>query len=147
MNAEATLRQSFTEILALPPDAVNWLCELWNAIQVLDDVADGDTIERADLDRAIYALFVAMPANPFYGQHQVPLLTGLIQMIMKWQASDVHERAGCADERSYMWRAGYYDVVCLVTALVHGPDIEKAWQALALYGEACAEYMKEFHDA
>jgi hypothetical protein len=147
VNAEQSLRHSFTETLELPPAAVDWLCELWNAIQVLDDVADGDTIERADLDRAIFALLGGMPSNPFYQQHQNWLLPALVQMVMKWMASDIAEREGCADERSYMWRAGYYDVVCLIANIVHGPSKERSWQALSLYGEACSEYMKEFSNA
>lgn len=147
MTPEESLRLNFTEVLALPQGAVDWLCDLWNAIQVLDDVADQDHIDRKDLDRAIYGLLAGMPSNPFYQQHQSWLIPALSQMVLKWMASDIAERAGCADERSYMWRAGYYDVVCLCTAIVHGPSSEKSYQALALYGEGCAEYMREFHDA
>lgn len=146
MTPEQSIRAN-CESWNLPREATDWVCDLWNAIQVLDDVADEDKIDRADLDRAIYSLFAGMPANNFYQQHQAYLIPALAQMVIKWMASDLAERSGCADERSYMWRAGYYDVLCLVVTLVHGPSSEMAWQALALYGETCKDYLKEFKGA
>lgn len=143
MNYEQSLRDNF-EALELPEAAIQWLLELWNATQVFDDVVDGDEVDRADVDRAIWALLAGMPSNEFYQQHQSWLIPALAQSTLKWMASDLAERSGCADERSYMWRAGYYDIVCLVVGLVHGPSSEKSWQALSLYGEACKEYLKEF---
>lgn len=133
--------------LDLPQDAVDWLCEFWNFIQVMDDAADGDKIDRGELDRAVWASLVKMPTNGFYQAHSAWLVPALAQVVLKWLASDLAERSGEADERSYMWRAGYYDVVCLVVALVHGPSSEMSWKALGMYGETCAEYLKEFGNA
>lgn len=147
MNAEQSLHIQFKDDLALPESAIQWLLDLWNLVQVLDDVADGDEIERPDLDRAIWSCLAGMPSNPFYQQHQSWLMPATAQMVLKWMASDLAERNGDADERSYMWRAGYYDVVMTVTSLVHGPSSQMALRALSLYGETAAEYMKEFHDA
>jgi len=143
---EASLMYHFNQ-LDLPDDACDWLLQLWNLTQVFDDVADQDDIQRADLDRAIWSSLVAMPSNGFYIRHSTWLVPALAQMVLKWQASDLAERGGLADERSYMWRAGFYDVVCLAVSLVHGPSSEKAYKALALYAEGCAEYMKEFENA
>lgn len=147
MTPEESLRLNFADALALPSDAVEWLVDLWNLIQVLDDVADGDAIDRPDLDRAIWSCLAGMPSNSFYQQHQAWLLPACAQMVLKWMASDLAERNGDADERSYMWRAGYYDVVMTVTSLVHGPSSEMAFRALAMYGETAAEYLKEFEHA
>ena len=139
-----SLEISFIETLELPRDAAKWLLDTWEVIQVLDDVADGDEVTTDECYRATNACLVGMPSNPFYLRHQQWLLPALSQMVLKWMASDLAERAGRADMRSYMWRAGYYDVVMLATSLVHGPSSEKALLALSLYGETADEYSKEF---
>ena len=144
MTQDEILKENFANALKLPPDAVNWLLEMWNLIQVFDDVADGDDIKRPDLDRAIYGAIVSLPTNPFYQKHQAALSPVLSLMVLKWLASDVAERKGLADARSYMWRAEYYGVVLTVATLVHGPSTETALVALRMYGETADEYMKEF---
>lgn len=146
MTPEQSIRANCEE-WGLPEAATNWLCDLWNAIQVLDDFVDGDDVDRDAWERAIFSLLAGMPANDFYQQHQAWLIPAMAQAVMKWMASDLAERNGCADERSYMWRAGYYDVLCLVVTLVHGPSSEMAWRALSLYGETCKDYMEEFSNA
>lgn len=147
MTAEQSLQQQFTETLHLPESACAWLLGVWNLVQVLDDVADGDAIERADLDRAVWDCLAGLPSNDFYQRHQSWLIPACAQMVLKWLASDMAERNGDADERSYVWRAGYYDVVMLATSLVHGPNSEYALKALSLYGETAADYLKEFEHA
>lgn len=147
MTPEESLALNFRENLDLPEPAIQWLLGLWGLAQTFDDFADGDEVDRGALDNAIWACMVQMPSNAFYAQHQTWLIPAVAQMALKWMASDVAERKGIADERSYMWRAGYYDVVCLVTSLCHGPSSERAYDALALYGERCEEYMREFNNA
>ena len=149
MTSADTLRQHFTDTLSLPPDATQWLLDLWLVMQVFDDVADQDNIERKDLHDAIWCALVAMPTNPFYAQHQMHLTPLLITTYGKWIASDDAERAGLADERSFVWRAGYYDVVLVVVLLVHGYAAmrDMAHQVLSLYGEKFTDYKQEFPDA
>lgn len=132
--------------LQLPPDAARWLLDVWNAIQVLDDVADGDSVDRGALDRAIYDLLVGMPSNRFFAVHAGTLLPALGLMVLKWKASDMAERAGRADARSFVWRAGYYDVVLAAVAAAHGPEVAMmvADKVMELYGETLHEYLKEF---
>lgn len=132
--------------LQLPPDAARWLLDVWNAIQVLDDVADGDSIDRDALDRAIYDLLVGMPSNRFFAAHAGTLLPALGLMVLKWKASDVAERANQADARSFIWRAGYYDVILAVVLAHHGPTValSVADKVMGLYGETLHEYLKEF---
>lgn len=135
--------------LGLPPPAAEWLLMVWQVIQAWDDVADGDKIERADLDAAIWHSVVGWYQSPFYQQHWHVLVPILASMVLRWKASDVVERAGRADERSYMWRAGYYDLVLAAMQIVHGPKVamDNAHLALSLYGETFAEYRREFSDA
>jgi hypothetical protein len=142
---EMNLKSAFD----LPDAAVAWLVGMWDAIQFLDDVADGDTVSRSAQDRAFNQLLVAMPANPFFAANAGALLPVVAVQLLKWQASDMVERAGKADAKSYMWRAGYYDLVLLVIQICHG--YEKALLAapsvMSLYGETLADYLGEFEHA
>ena len=149
MTGTESLRQNLQQVLMLPAPAVEWLLMLWNAIQVFDDVADGDTITREDLDAAIWNTLVAMNQNPFLLQNAQALLPCVASAILKWQASDQADRAGAADARSYAWRAGYYDLILMAVQLCHGPKfaIANAKLVMELYGETFEDYMKEFGHA
>ena len=114
------LRHHFGVTLELPSAAVEWLIDVWRLIQMLDDVADGDPVSRDDLNDAIWASLVTMPANPFFLANAAALQAAMAQLVLKWQASDDAEREGQADARSFMWRAGYYDLVLLVVLLTRG---------------------------
>lgn len=146
MSEEANLRNNLEDGLSLPEGAVNWLCDLYAAFQLFDDVADGDAIERKDLDRVLWATLVGMQANPFYIVNVQVLTPVVATQILKWQASDLIERSGKASAQSYMWRAGYYDIVLFVYHLCHGSQVSMATgdTALRLYGESLEDYLKEF---
>lgn len=134
------------QTLELPPEASAWLLDVWQMIQTLDDVADGDKVKRPDLNAAIWASLVTMPANPFYLANAAALQIGLAMLVLKWQASDDAERAGEADARSYVWRAGYYDLILLVVLLTkgHATAMKDAMTVMHLYGEKLDDYLKEF---
>ena len=87
-----------------------------------------------------------MPGNAWFLAHAGALLPAVAQMVLKWQASDTVERAGNADARSFVWRAGYYDVVLMAVLLAHGPDAAQraAHAVLSLYGERLEDYLAEF---
>lgn len=146
MDYTPTLRKQFTD-LGIHADASDWLVGVWGAFQFYDDLADGDEITRADVDRELWSGMVAMPSNPFFMARSQTLLPVLALQILKWQASDYAERNGQADARSYVWRAGYYDLVLLVAHLCGGADAEKACAVLSMYGETIDEYMGEFPNA
>lgn len=142
---EMHLRSAFD----LPDAAIGWLIGMWDAIQFLDDVADGETIARSAQDQAFNQLLVAMPSNPFFAANAGTLLPVVAVQLLKWQASDMVERAGKADAKSYMWRAGYYDLVLLVIQICHGYDkaLVAAPTVMSLYGETLADYLEEFEYA
>lgn len=125
--------------LDLPADAREWLMDLWRAIQVIDDAKDGTANpEAADI---AFGLFVRMPMNAFWQANQGSLLPVLALAVIKWRAANQAEAAGHADARSYMWRAGFYDVAAMVAHLCGCDPV----RALGLYGETFAEYCGEFH--
>ena len=143
------LRLNLQRVLALPAPAVEWLLMLFGAIQVFDDVADGDPVEREDLNAVIWNTLVGMNQNAFWIANSQSLAPVVATMILKWQASDQAERDCKADAKSFVWRAGYYDVVLMTVALCHGTQqaTEKAQQVMELYGETFEDYMKEFDHA
>jgi hypothetical protein len=145
IDAEYWLIENF-KVLDIPPDAAAWLIDLWHVTQTFDDVADGDAVDRKVLDDTVWRALVNMPANSFFMAHAGQLLPALGTAILKWKASDDAERSGQADEKSFVWRATYYDLVLLVVLLCQGREsaMEKAGAVMALYGESFAKYREEF---
>lgn len=144
----AILRQNF-EALELPQDAADMLIQLWNAAQFFDDCADGGRIKRADLNRTLWDCLVGIQLNRFYANNSAMLIPVISVAIMKWQGSDAAERKGAADARSYMWRAGFYDLVMMACVIAHGPEkaATLADAVMSIYGETLADYMGEFANA
>lgn len=141
MTEEGRLQASLTR-LGLPDDAIDYMCGLYNATQVFDDVEDGDHIEKEDLHRAIWWCLVGSTANPFFMRHGDNIRPIVANLIMKWHAANAAETTGQADEQSYMHRAGFYDVLLMVCHLAgcpaHPNDI------MRIYGETYADYIEEF---
>jgi len=143
------LRENLTKVFMLPQPAVDWLMMVYEATQVFDDIADGDSVERKDLNATIWNTLVGMHQNQFFisnSNHLTPLLA---TMILKWQASDTAERNKQADAKSFMWRAGYYDLILMTVSLVHGAGFATVHghHVMALYGETFSDYLKEFGNA
>ena len=149
MSVIQSLHDNLTKAFGLPPSSVEWLLMIYQAIQVFDDVADGDEVTRHELDKTIWNMLVAMHQNKFWRLNQDALSPLLATMILKWQASDIAERSGKADEKSFVWRAGYYDLVLASVQICHGPEIaiKMASYVMDLYGEKFEDYIKEFKNA
>ena len=147
--AEFWLSRNLKEAFGLPDDAHDWLMGLWNVAQVFDDMADGDFPSRDSLDRALCDALVMLPENKFYLANRHILLPLVALCILKWKASDELERAGEASAVSYVWRAGFYDLVLACVQIVHGIEtaMKIAGNVARLYGETLEDYMREFGDA
>ena len=146
MSNKEWLQRNLTEVFVLPEPAVSWLLMVWDAIQVFDDVADGDPVERSDLDSVIWSTLVGIHQNPFFTQHAQTLVPLVATMILKWQGSDQAEREKQVNAKTYVWRAGYYDLVLATVNLVYGPAVaaKSAKMVMDLYGESFEDYLKEF---
>lgn len=141
MAGEIDLQTHF-DTLGLPPEAQAWLLDLWNLIQVLDDAADGDKADPMAVKRATWAIFQNMPLNDFFRQYAAVLQPVLVLQLLKWEAANEAEAAGSADAKSYVWRAGYYDVVLMCCHLCRITGAGRA--CMDMYGETLAEYLEEF---
>lgn len=138
------MRQIF-ENLKLPKEAINWLMMLYDAVQVFDDFADGDKVERKDLNKLIWNTLISMPMNIFYMAHCNTLWPVIAINILKWQASDTVEKSGQRSAMSYAWRAGFFDVVLLVYSICFGQEkaTEDAHLIMSLYDEKFDDYLEE----
>lgn len=134
------------DYLNLQGDARRLMLDLWSLIQVFDDAEDGGKIDKEELDRALWAAFVSLPTNEFFVANR-HALGGIISVqIFKWRAANQAERSGKADEKSFVWRAGYFDILMYVFALVYGKDIasKSASDVMGRYIETFDDYKKEF---
>ena len=149
MTAALDLSHHLQKSFAITGHAHDWVMALWNAVQVFDDMADGAFPDREDLFACIADTFCNMPANPFFQENCKTLLPLMAVALLKWRASDDAEREGNPTETSFVWRAGFYDIVLAVVQLVHGQSVarEIAHHVMHLYGENYADYRKEFSDA
>lgn len=132
--------------LGLPNEAIAWLMSLYDVIQSFDDVKDEDKLEDKKLYELIFNSMIAMPTNAFYLNNMAGLATLVNLLILKWIASNNLEEAKQANAHSFMWRAGYFDIVLHVVFLCKGFDFAKnnAHIILSLYGENLEDYLKEF---
>ena len=140
MTAESDLSAHFTT-LGLPEAAKAWLLDLWNLIQVMDDARDGDRASPGDVDRAVKAIFLTMPLNDFYRQFPAVLQPVMVLAALKWEAANEMEAKGLADEKSYMARAGFYDVVLMTCHLCGIENVGHA--VMEMYGETFADYIAD----
>jgi hypothetical protein len=129
------------EELGLHADAIAWLMDVYKTIQLLDDAHDGDPVQGSAEDVAS-AVFVRMPTNPFFIDKAGVLIPVLALQLTKWGAANDAETQGKADERSFVWRAGFYDLVATCCILCGLPASGRL--ALGLYGESFADYREEF---
>lgn len=131
--------------LNLSKDANNWLIVVWDIIQAFDDVVDDDKIEKSSVYALIFNCFNGFTNNIFYLQNISTLTTLLNNALMQWIAANNEENNNIRNEKTYMWRAAFYNVVLHVVLLEHGVDFatKHAHEILNIYGEEFNEYKME----
>ena len=141
------LHKVFSESFNLPESACQWLLMIWDLSQFFDDVADGDPIDREDVDAAIWNALVGTHTNEFFYRNSSVLLPLLSTAILKWKASDTVELDKKPTQVSFVWRAGFYDLVLASLQICHGTKtaMENAHHVLSLYGESYEDYVEEFN--
>jgi hypothetical protein len=132
--------------MGFPCDAVAFIVKYWRAIQFLDDVKDG--APTSDADGAIYLLLIELPYDDFLAKHRTALGPCVATAVHKWQAANMVERQGATAhlDKSFMWRAGFYDAVLTVATLCMPADkvAENRLAILSLYGESHDKNVSEF---
>lgn len=132
--------------VGLSQPAVDWLLIVWDMIQTLDDLTDGDPVTQGDIHRLVNNSLVGYATHPFF-THNINALTPVIaNAIAKWTAANFLEGNGMVTEVSFVWRASYYDVVlqALICDVGYTLATQRAAQVLEMYGESYSDYQQEF---
>lgn len=131
--------------LELSADAGDWVMGMWQAIQFFDDIEDGEFEKARELNlQVLNFLLVDSPTNHFYFQNSLAISSCVAIQLAKWLAANDAENENARDEKSFMWRAGFYDLLLLVVMIDRGRTFanENARAILALYGEALPDYLE-----
>lgn len=124
--------------------AIEFLNIIWRSIQFLDDKYDLMP-PKTGTDLFLKDVFFSLQHNQFYLENFKVLNSAFYMVVAKWDAANVAEKYGIHNALSFVWRAGYYDLVLLVYYLCKGYDhgIHAAYRILSMYGESFEDYMKE----
>lgn len=143
--------KQYLQPLNLPPEAEGWLLDTWEVFQGLDDWRDGDKESPDQIERVIYLCLCGMPGNGFFHVHAHRLLPLLSNVVLKWFGANKVEEEKIEEQypKSYMWRAGYYDLILETVAICHGFEAARSATVyvMSLYGETLEDYKKEFGNA
>lgn len=132
--------------VGLSQPAVDWLLILWDMIQTLDDLTDGDPVTQGDIHRLVNNSLIGYATHPFFTRNISALTPVIANAIAKWTAANFLEGNGMVTEVSFVWRASYYDVVlqALICDVGYTLTIQRASQVLEMYGESYSDYQQEF---
>lgn len=115
--------------------AVNFATQMWEAMQDWDDLEDEG---KTDHNRLLAWMMIDKEYHPFFAPNAHILRPAMLQVYLKWSASNVLDRGSRLDvAKSYMLRAGYYDVLHLIAYIVGGHD----W-AVSVGPEIYREYIE-----
>lgn len=138
MNLEDRFREWFKG----DADAVQFASLLWSATQEWDDVKDEG---QAPSDALMFWLSFGMEVDPFYSRFAHLMRPCLMSSYLRWQASNVLDHEPDQVAKSYMLRAGIYDVWHMMAFIVGGHDwaVEIGPAIYREYGETVDELRKE----
>lgn len=132
--------------LALSAEASHWVVGMWQVIQFFDDIEDGEFEKAQEFNlQVLNFLLVDSPINNFYASNVFVISSAVAIQLAKWIAANSAEKANARDAKSYMWRAGFYDLLLMVVMLDRGRAFanENARAILSLYGETLPDYLGE----
>ena len=98
---------------------------LWMIARItreLDDIYDADqVVTRENLLEILEYLFITLPTNPFYVQHQDVLLSQHISMYNAWMAANLAENGDETDKiYAHVWRDTHHELIPIVALLTQG---------------------------
>lgn len=86
--------QFWHSVLRGDQDAVNFVCMVVRAAQVLDDLIDGDVhVNQRLIVKTFWEMLVELPMNPFYRRNELYLRPLLGSMLQDWYDSVCLERS------------------------------------------------------
>jgi hypothetical protein len=134
---ENAFRQAFNEFFKGQQNAVSLCMMLLEVSHAWDDIVDGDAISESDVNRVFKYLIYDIPKNPIY--LAIPSLPDhMLNVFLRWRDANKLERMDPPEvEKSYMLRAGIYDIFQLIAYYMYGDEWaeEIGPKVRMLYGE------------
>lgn len=137
----------FEDIYLSDKNAINLSLDLWDVCQVWDDLIDGDSVSKDDINEAFLKCLLRIPTNPIsLAMPELPY--HIYNVFLRWRDSDLIERSAPTGEdlnKSYMLRAGVYDLFILIAAKLYGDEHAKniGVKVRKYYGEKLEDYKSE----
>jgi len=144
----ATMNDHFAVWFNGNADACTFAAQLWTAIQEWDDLEDSGKCENHNA--LLSWLAFGKEYQPFFAQNAHILRPALLGLYLKWSASNVLDRGTASDVcKSYMLRAGYYDVLHVIAWICGGDEwaVKVGPEIYRSYGESPSEIWQEFNNA
>ena len=132
--------------LGFSSGAIDYLLGIFHAISYFDDIKDGGAPEITT-ETAVERILILNSSSEFFWQHGRALEPIILTQALKWAAANYAEANGRASEKSFMWRAGFYDLALAVAYLDGVATIDNGAvleQILCIYGENLQDYFAEF---
>jgi predicted CDP-diglyceride synthetase/phosphatidate cytidylyltransferase len=110
-------------------------------------LSDFKKLSKVKTEDVLVSLMLKLPLNSFWITHQSTLLPIISNTICTWKASDNMEHQGDSNEKSFVYRASFYQGLLMVVTLEKGFDFayEHSDKILNVYGESFEDYKKEFN--
>lgn len=116
---------------------------LYKIGQFWDDLIDRDKeLTDGDIHSAMWAVLFDLNENPFFRKLMPELLPVIKNATIQWFAANKLEEKKEHIEKSYMLRAGFYNIVAHVVMLCNGAKYDFS-EVYKLYGEKLEDLKKE----
>ena len=133
-------------------DAVRLGVDLWNVMQVWDDLIDNrDEVPSDNINEVFRRLIYDIPTNPFYAANAHELAPLLHSTMMQWQVANRFESEQKDGDlhKAWMLRAGVYQLFVYIAALA----VDSTWASVVgreiwrTYGETLEDFVEEMKNA
>lgn len=137
----------FEEIYLGDKNAIRLSLDFWDVCQAWDDLVDGGNISTDAINDAFLKCLLYIPTNPIsVSMPELPY--HIYNVFLRWRDSDAIERGSPTSEdlnKSYMLRAGVYDLFILIAAKLYGDKHAKniGVKVRKYYGETLESYKLE----
>jgi len=140
---------AFQEFYSGNQDAIALSFMLLEVAHVWDDLIDEDEVSKENIDKVFKYLIYDIPMNPIY--KMIPGINShLLNIFLRWRDATAMESKENPDlEKTYMLRAGIYDIFSIITYYLLGDEKAKEMgpKIRALYGETLEGLKEEFNHA
>jgi hypothetical protein len=151
MKNEERLVEKLRYFLGANEFAIRLCVDLIYIAHLWDDLIDKDVVRSdQEINDAFRIALVDIPQNPFYQIHQKTITPILLNIILRWQDSNVLEKGEVHDKHlAYGHRAGISEIIGVCAYLVGGPSWagQQGPDIRRMYEEKLEDFMEEMNNA